>query len=518
MKEIDKSAIEEYGIDETILMENAGLNVVLRMEREYGTFSGKIVNILCGPGNNGGDGLVIARHLINQGASVNVFLLFDAEKEEKLSKATKTNLEIIRKITNRIYRISNEKDINLYEGMIVSAHFIVDAIFGTGFRGEPQPLYADIIDIVNRAMVPVIAVDIPSGLEGDTGHASKHTIIADLTVTFALPKLGQIIVDGPKFVGKLVVADISIPRAAIQKKKIKYNLIDFDDIKFDIPMRLLDVHKGQVGKIMIIAGSRGLTGAAGLASEAALRMGAGVVTLFCPESLNTVFEQKLIEVMTYPLPDEGKGFFIEKNVNQILLEANKFDVVLLGNGLGRNEETKEFVLKLIKELKKPLVIDADGLNLLAEDTSILKEKSAPIIITPHYMEMSRLTGKDIEQIKKDPVNAAVEFAQEFGVITVLKSYRTIITDVTGEVYINTTGNPGMATAGMGDVFAGFVVSLFAQGLSPVNAAKVSAYLLGYIADYIAFSLFENSIIAGDIITFLPKALKDLIKEKIQNRG
>lgn len=513
MREIDDVAREKFGISTLILMENAGLNVVTRMEKEYGSFTGKTINVLCGPGNNGGDGLVVARHLINQGASVNVFLLFEEAREHTdFPAAIAENLNIIRKITNRVYRIKDEKDLELYEGQMISAHFIVDAIFGTGFKGEARKPYGAIIDMINHAMIPIIAVDIPSGLSGDTGIASAHTIIADLTITFTLPKLGHIIVDGPKYVGKLVVADISIPSDIIPKMDIKTQLIDMNDVKFDIPIRLLDVHKGQVGRVMVVAGSRGLTGAASMTAEAALRAGAGTVTLFCPGAVNSILEQKLTEVMTFSVNDDGKGYFIEKNAEQILLESNKYDVVIIGNGIGRADETRNFLHKFLNGLNRPVVIDADALNLLVSATDILKGKSVPIVITPHLMEMSRLNGTPIDEIRRKPVVFALAFTAEYGVTTVLKSYRTVISDVSGEVYINTTGNPGMATAGMGDVLAGFIGSFFAQGLSAVTSARTAVYLLGYISDYISFSLFENSIIASDIITFFPKAVKDLLKK------
>lgn len=502
MRDIDSRTINEIGVPGVILMENAGLAVVQVVKDVLA--GKKRVAIFVGRGNNGGDGLVVARHLAQAGYVVNVYLL--AEPGRFAGDAL-TNLQIVQNLHLPIKLLLSQEALTEYQGEIQHSDVIVDAIFGTGLRGAVRGFAAEAIDFINRNVdCPVVSIDLPSGLEADTGRAEGTCIRANHTVTMGLPKRGLLLHPGVDFTGKLTVADIGFPEEVIDAQNISVNWVRERETTRLLPTRPRDAHKGTCGHVFLIAGSVGLTGAATLASEAVLRVGAGMATLGIPESLNPIMEEKLTEVMTVPLCEtdaQTLSLNAEGKIFELLQRAN---VAAIGPGLSRNSATVELVHRLCTKVELPKVIDADGLNALAEKPELLDELGSEAILTPHPGEMARLLGCSIQEVESDRIGIPQNFAKEHGVTLVLKGAPTITASPSGEVYLNSTGNAGMATAGMGDVLTGAIAGLLAQGLNPVDAAILGVYVHGLAADIAAEKIGESGIIAGDVLRRLPEAL------------
>lgn len=515
MKEVDRIAIEKYGILSLQLMEKAGAGVAKVAAKMLADPKGKNVFIFCGKGNNGGDGFVAARYLAQKKVKVKIFLL--GEKSEPKGD-TQVNLKKALKMKLPIVEISDAKKIpEKFE-----CDLIIDAIFGTGFKGEVCGLEKEAIKKINESKIPVLAVDIPSGLDADSGKVQSICVRADQTATMGLPKIPQVFYPGKDFCGELTVVDIGIPDAVVQSLKSNLNLITEDEVKKFLPQRPGDVHKGDCGKVFILAGSTGLTGAACLASLSALRIGAGLVTLGVPETLNPIFEIKLTEVIIRPLPDVGKkGALALRGLGGITPHLENSDCLAIGPGLGQHFETLELVRRLVTgRVNKPLVLDADGLNAFAKDSSPLKNLPYPLIATPHIGELSRLINLPIEEIVKDRVNISRRVAQEYKLVLVLKGAPTLVAEPSGEVYVNSTGNPGMATAGSGDVLTGMIAGLLGQKLklekdkpltkNALESALAGVYLHGLGGDLAKKEKTEYGLIAGDILEEIPEALKSII--------
>jgi hydroxyethylthiazole kinase-like uncharacterized protein yjeF len=502
MRNIDYQTINEIGIPGVVLMENAGLGVVQAIERDFPlqTFS---IAIFAGKGNNGGDGLVIARYLVRKGYKAIIYLL--AEPDKFIGDAL-INLRIAQNIGLNIEYILSDEQLNEKKGIISQNNLIIDAIFGTGLSGPVRGFASNVIDYLNSTGIPIVAVDLPSGLDSDTGKVEGSCIKAVMTVTIALPKRGLLLYPGAKFVGKLEIADIGIPQSVIDSQNISIALIQSPCALKLLPERPRDGHKGLFGRVLIIAGSVGLTGASAMASLSALRVGAGLVTLGTPESLNPIMEVKLTEAMTLPLPETSYQTLSIKAYDRIMQMVNGTDVVAIGPGLSRNPETIELVQKLCKDINIPKVIDADGLNALAEDKSCLWELGKQTVLTPHPGEMARLIGKTISDVQSDRINIAIDFAKEYGVILVLKGVPTVIAEPNGEAYLNATGNPGMASGGTGDVLTGTIAGFLAQGLDAKSSAILGVYIHGLAGDLASIDKGEAGLIAGDLIGFLPKAI------------
>lgn len=502
MREIDRIAINEYGIPGIVLMENAGVSVVRMLELKWEPLAERKFCILAGKGNNGGDGYVIARHLSNQGAKVKVFLLGE---KRAVSGDAKINLDIIDKMGIDTIEINNERD---WDKVRVAATFsdcLIDALLGTGFRGEVSGDMARLIDIINAAGKPVVAVDIPSGVEADTGRVCSKAVRASYTVTFGLPKPGLFLYPGAEYTGELTVADIGIPTAVIAGLDIKQNIIMADAIRAIIPRRSPADHKGMSGRVLVVAGSRGLSGAAAMAAEGALRVGAGLVTLAAPGSLQDVLAVKLTEVMTKPLAEIEAGSISGEAVSDIIRFSAGSDVLAIGPGIGREEETAAAVREVITAAECSIVIDADALNALAGYTRILNECAALPVLTPHPGEMARLTGLSTEAVNADRIAIARQAAAEWGSIVVVKGASTVVAFPDGEVYINTTGNAGMATGGTGDVLTGIIAGLIAQGMSSHDAAVAGVYIHGLAGD-VAAQAGQMGMVATDLLKAVPAAL------------
>lgn len=506
MKALDTAAIEEYGIPGLVLMENAGRQVVEVIRQVLGEVRDKVITIFIGKGNNGGDGLVIARHLLNMGAEVKVLALANVEE---ITGDAAVNLEIWRKMGQKIYSLHHGDGINIVRLVLMNTDLIVDAIYGTGFRGKIGEKVGRIIEVLNGSGKPIVAVDIPSGLEADTGRVNGPCIQATHTVTFGLPKLGLILEPGADYAGQLHIADISIPTVLVDKAAPQRYLITAQLVKEWLPSRPTNAHKGNFGRVLVVAGSRGMTGAACLAGEGALRAGAGLVTVAVPETLHDIMEAKLTEVMTTPLPDTGKGSLSRGARQRILSLLEGADVLAIGPGLSTVPEVVTMVRELLPSVRIPCVLDADALNALAGDGDILRKVQAPVVITPHPGEMARLMGITAQEIQGDRLTVTSKAATTWNVVVLLKGARTVVAAPNGAIYLNPTGNPGMATGGSGDVLTGAVAALIAQGLDPARAAAAGAYIHGLAGDLAAREKGMTGLIAGDIVSALPAATREL---------
>jgi NAD(P)H-hydrate epimerase len=510
MRNIDKKTIEGIGIPGLELMEKAGMGTALVAKQMLGEPEGKEVLIFCGRGNNGGDGFVVGRYLSEWGAQVKFYL---TAKKAAVKGDAKVNLDKAVDLDLPIFEIQSEDEIPEQ----IKADLVVDALFGTGFEGQIEGYTKTIVERINASGVPVLAVDISSGLHADSGTYVGPCVRADRTATMALPKMGHFFFPGKKMSGKVSVIDIGVPPHVVEEERITLNLITSEEIRQMIPERPGDAYKGSCGRVILIAGSTGMTGAAALASLSCLRAGAGMAILGTPKTLNPILEIKLTEVMTHPLPDvRKKGVLALRGLGEIRELLKWGDCCAIGPGLGQHHETIELVKRLVGKLKMPTVIDADGLNSLAKDVSILKECKAPLILTPHIGELSRLNGVPASEIAKDRVKYAREFAQEYNCVLVFKGAPTIISDPGGQTYVNPTGNAGMATAGSGDVLTGIIVGLLAQKLVlekdkdvkniMLESALAGVYVHGLTGDIAKEEKGEMGIIAGDMMEKTPAAL------------
>ena len=523
MREIDRITIKDYGISGTVLMERAGLVVAEKIRELY---ERRKVIVLSGGGNNGGDGIVIARNLHERGWNVKITLL---SKENKLSPDCLKQYKIAKKsgVPVEFRDYITEKDLH--------SALVVDAIFGTGLSKNVTGKIAEIISFINSSDAPVISVDIPSGISSDTGQIMGEAVRADYTVTFGLPKRGHLLYPGAEYAGRLFIEDIGFPEELLHSEKLKAELLEKRDISLLIPERQRYSHKGDYGRVLVIAGSRGKTGAAFMCAKACLRSGAGLVTIGVPESLLDVFQSRVTEEMTLPLPDRGDGTLSSKALEKILeFLSEKADVLAIGPGISVTDDTKKLVRELLLNSTAPAVMDADAINSLEGNKRILKKAKSPLILTPHAGEMARLlkgssellvtsnklkdkknknsslvTRHSLQLVEKDRINTAVSFAKETGTYLVLKGVPTVIAGPGGRVFINPTGNSGMASAGTGDVLTGMLSGFLGQGLNPLEASILGVYMHGLAGDIAAKDKGEHSLIASDIIDSIPEAFSFL---------
>jgi NAD(P)H-hydrate epimerase len=501
MARYDKYAIETWGIPSAVLMENAGRNTYRLIKERYLEGKKRIV-IVCGRGNNGGDGFVVGRYALRDGYRVKVFLLC---KKHDLKGDAALNMRLFESLQGEIFEIEDNYD-KVRTG-IKHADIIVDAIFGTGLSKAVEGKERVVIEEINQSNKPVMAVDIPSGVDGKTGVPLGCAIKAAHTFTYAYPKLGHVLCPGGYHAGKLTVIDISIPAFAEDKLGFDGQLINGEMLRGFIKERLPWSHKGTYGHVAVIAGSPGKTGAAYMASSAALKIGAGLVTLLIPESLNSIMESKLTEVMTYPVEDGGTGFFKTSSYKIIREFLENKDVIIMGPGLSQNPETMELVRMIYTEIDKPFVIDADGINAFNGRIDILKGKKRNVIFTPHPGELGRLIELSPKAINEDRINAGKRFVDETGAYLVLKGARSLFLTPDGKTYINPTGSPALAKGGSGDILTGFIGGLVSQGYTPVEASLLGVYLHGYLSDSWAETNTDMDLLAGDLLTGLGGALK-----------
>ena len=512
MKSIDRAAIRRLGIPSLVLMENAGNAIVSDMESQYGPLLNKRILVVAGKGNNGGDGFVVARQAASRGAYVRILFV---EDEAELTGDAATNFEIIKNLAgDRLAVLRKFVPNDLSRARF---HCIIDAMFGTSFHGQVRGVYAKIIGWVNKQRTStVISVDIPSGVDATTGEVSGSAINADRTVTFAFPKPGLYFGRGGRNSGLVSVADIHIPRDLAPKRSSRVSLVEEDDVRWALPRLAKDAHKHSVGKVFVLAGSKGMTGAALLCSMSAMRSGAGAVVLGIPGAVLSAVSRRTLEVMPLALQSTRSGSVALEALPAIIARMKWADVTLLGPGLSQDPATQELILRIVSASSSTLVIDADALNAVARDKSVLRKKrNGRLILTPHVGEFSRLSNIDPAEIENERVRVARAFAKKYRVVLVLKGAPTIIADPSGNVFVNPTGNPGMATAGSGDVLAGIIAAVAGQGNNPVQAAINGVFVHGKAGDMAREEVGEKGMIASDILNRVPAAMVNI--EKGRNR-
>lgn len=502
IRRIDQEATSRYGIPSILLMENAGLQVVHAMEKAFSPLNTKKIVVVCGHGNNGGDGFVAARHLVNRGVPVSVLLL--SSKDRPQGDAG-TNLAILERMGIPVHETPTLTEFRKYTHLLESADLLVDAILGTGISPPVRGVQQEVIAFLLQVGKPVLAVDLPSGLSSDHGAIEGEVMRADVTVTFGLPKIGQFLFPAASRVGRLVVAGIGYPRALTEDVGIE--LVDDGVVAPLLPPRAPDHHKGSFGHVLVVAGARGKSGASALCALGALRSGAGLVTLGIPASLMSAMASKLTEVMTVPLPETEEGAPGEAGLEKVLELLQGKDVLVLGPGIGTAPETTRLVAALVEKSPVPLVIDADGLNCLAANPGVFRNAKRPVVLTPHPGEMSRLTGKKTAEIQAGRPETTRGLARAHGVTVALKGAHTITADPSGSLHLNLSGNPGMATGGTGDVLAGVIGGLLAQGLRATDAVRAGVYLHGLAGDLAAGERGVVGLLAGDLLDQIPRAIR-----------
>jgi len=507
MQALDRYTIEEVGVPAEVLMENAGRGVADIVLERFGEEAARGTLVFCGPGNNGGDGLVVARHLYQRGLPVRVVLM---ASEEKYRAEAGINLRVARYAGIPMLSALTEETVTGLSTEIRSAGLIVDALFGTGLSRPLSGRFALAVKLINESGLPVVAVDMPSGLSADTGRPLGVAVRATLTATMALPKVGQVIHPGKTYVGELRVVDIGMPRRVMEEKAPLREYLDRSWAVSVLKARPPDTHKGTYGHVLILAGSRGKTGAAVLAALGALRGGAGLVTLASAKSLQALFAGYIPEILTAGLePETPKAELAPETAETILELASRMKAVVLGPGFGLSKEARSLLRRLAVELPVPTVLDADALTALAGDLALLKQSRGPRIITPHPGEMARLLGKPKDEIQADRLEAARGAARDSGAVVVLKGAATVVASPGGREAINATGNPGMAQGGMGDVLSGLIGALLAQGYGLFEAACLGVYLHGASGDDLARHLGPYGFTASELAHNLPRVLRSL---------
>jgi len=505
MAEIDRRTIEA-GIPGAVLMENAGREVFRAIAEKWEDLDGLGVVVVCGPGNNGGDGFVVSRLFHEAGVQQRVFL---AAERQAVKGDAAHHLERLEATGTPVESLQGEAGLEELRQALAGADLVVDSLLGTGLKGAPRPDAQQVIECMARSGRPVVAVDLPSGLEADTGQVHGACVRAALTVTFGLPKVGHLFYPGREYCGILHLADIGFSPEVIAASPATAYLLTEGRMAGLIPQRAGDAHKRRCGSVVVIAGSVGMTGAAALTADTALMAGAGLVSLGVPASLNDILEVKLTEVMTRPLPEVRKRRCLSLRALGGILDLLEIaDCLAVGPGLGRYRETVELVRRLVARTGLPTVLDADGLNAFVGATDILKDRSQPLILTPHVGEFARLTGLDSREIAAHPLDCAREFARDYGLTLVLKGAPTIVALADGRRLVNPTGNAGMATAGSGDVLTGLIAGFLAQGLEPEAAACLGIFLHGRAGDRARDRVGEWGMKAGDISQEVPRAILD----------
>jgi hydroxyethylthiazole kinase-like uncharacterized protein yjeF len=506
MREIDRTAIEELGIPGPVLMENAGRRVADEILRRFPRIGDENIVVAAGKGNNGGDGFVAARRLADRGARPLVLLL--ARRAEIKGDAA-LHLAVADKLGLEIVEIDGEAAWKRQRTRLRHASVIIDAIFGTGLSHPARGLFADAIADINKSPGFKVAIDVPSGLSSDTFRVIGPAVKANLTIALAAPKICHLFPPAEELSGEIVVAEIGIPAFLFDDARLKLRLVEKADIARHFKRRARDAHKGTFGHVFILAGSWGKTGAAVMAGKAALRSGAGLVTVGTPGSCLPIVAKSMMELMTEALPETAERTLSAEALIRLREIIPGKDAWLVGPGLSTHPSTARLVKSALSEFPGPVVIDADGLNILAEDLSVLKSSGRPAVLTPHPGEFARLTGLTVSEVHADRIELARRFAEDHAVHLVLKGYRTLVASPAGDVFINPTGNPGMATGGSGDVLSGMIASFIAQEKDVLGATLAAVYLHGLSGDIAARKLGERALIAGDLIRFLPSAAREM---------
>ncbi len=508
MRELDECAIYQKGIGGIVLMERAGRGVAETVHQIFEEKENVKVAVISGTGNNGGDGLVAARYLAGWGYQVKVFLNGDIgqlKNDAHLNFERLSEQNIVWKQISRVPRLEK-------------FDVIIDALMGTGFRGQPRGKLPKLINAINKQDAFVVAVDIPTGVNGETGEVYKELAVeADVTVTFGLPKLGLFQWPGRGYVNHLRVIDIGIPNSCVNEEQIDYQTNDPLELEQLLPQRPGDGHKGTFGKGIMVSGGLSYTGAPTLVCNSFFRSGAGYCTLLCPRSLYPILSVKLTETVIRPVAEVRKKQVISlRALGEILQWAKKGDALVIGPGLGRYRETVEMVQRLVtKPGLPPMLIDGDGLYALSKKEGLFDQITSPFILTPHLGELARLLDKSIQEVAEKRFTEAREWANYFGGVLVIKGNPTLVASPEyPRIIVNATGNDGMAKAGSGDVLAGLIGGLLAQGVNPFNAARLGVYIHGLAGDRAADFMGHRSIMPTDISQFIPRVIRELEKKKL----
>ena len=507
MREADRATIDDIGIPAIVLMENAGRQVVSAMESAFETALEGRVAVLSGTGNNGGDGFVVARTLLQRGVDVALFVIgpIAAVKGD-----ARLNLEILGRLGVNAVEVDDEQAWDLHYSEISQCRLIVDALFGTGLTRPLSGMLETVVADVNTAGIPIVSIDLPSGLNADTPHLPGACIDASMTVTLAAPKLPLVLPPGEMHAGDVVVADIGIPSEVISGLDGPViELLTREEVRALVDPRAPDSHKGDFGRVLAVAGSRGMTGAAYLTAMGALRSGAGRVTVATPGSVQPVVAAMGAEFMTLAVGEGADGQITDEAIEAVL--AVPADVIACGPGLGRGPGAAAFVRALLERSATPLVLDADALSALGDESDCLTGRDdRPVIITPHPGEMARLTGLSIDEVQVNRLQVALECAEARQVYVILKGYRTVVATPDGRVAINPTGNPGMATGGTGDVLTGVVAAWLAQLLDAERACRLGVFLHGAAGDLAEAAMGQTAMVAGDVLRHLGPALQQFV--------
>ena len=497
MRGMDRHAVESLGITEELLMENAALASVGLLQRELGIPGRKFV-IFCGTGNNGGDGLAVARLITSAGGRVKVFL---TASPKKYSGAAKANYDILCNLEGDIHLLTR-----VDEARVDTLHCdaVVDAIFGTGLDREVRGLACDVIHLINECQRPVLSLDIPSGISGDTGQVMGAAVRASYTVTFGLPKIGNLLYPGYEHCGALAVTHISFPPALCNRDELTIETNE----RVLLPPRLAEAYKGAMGDVLFIAGGANYFGAPYFSAMAFLKAGGGYARLAAPASIIPFVAQSGREIVFLPQRETASFSLSLKAKPELLALAEKADMVVIGPGLSLQDETTKLVRELASVISRPLLIDGDGLTAIAERPEILLKRKAATILTPHAGEMARLTRKTVAEVNADKIGTLRDTAEKLNASVVLKGAHSLVGLADGRVYVNLSGNPGMATAGSGDVLTGCIAAMHGLGLSPEMATRKGVFLHGYAGDLAAAQKGQDGIIASDILEHLPQALKE----------
>ncbi|MEF3169059.1 MAG: NAD(P)H-hydrate dehydratase [Deltaproteobacteria bacterium] len=506
MRELDRRTIEEVGIPGMVLMENAGRAVAEIVRNDFPERVQKGVLVLAGPGNNGGDGFVAARHLAGMGFKV--FLLVFSEEKAYRGDAL-ANLAIARRLGLPMAECLSEDAVREHFARFAHAGVIVDALFGTGLAREVGGRFATAIRLANDASAPVVSVDMPSGISSDTGEALGCAVTAAVTATFGAMKLGLVLHPGAAHAGKVRVVDIGIPRRLVEEMGIRAEFLGMGTVSRLLRPRPETGHKGTFGHLLVFAGSRGKSGAATLAALGALRAGAGLVTVACPEGVQPVLAAKLTEAMTEGIPETGAGTASLSGLERLLRLMDRKRAVAMGPGIGLHEETRELVRRIMAEAPLPMVVDADALTAVGQDLALVSVSGHARVLTPHPGEMARLLGVTTPEVEADRVGAVRAAARGSGAVVVLKGARTIAAAPDGRIAVNSSGNSGMAAGGMGDVLTGLIGSLLAQGYGPWDAARLAVFAHGRAGDILAAEKGPFGYLAGEIADTLPAVWRSL---------
>ncbi len=496
MRGLDKAAVAEYGISEELLMENAGYASYMAILKEVG-IKGKRFAIFCGVGNNGGDGLVVARKIHSAGGDAKIFILGDRKQFKGVARL---NLDIVTKLPVEIEQFDATESVRV---AVAHSDVIIDAIFGTGLTRDVGGLYRECIEMINKSGKIIFSLDIPSGVNGDTGEVMGTAVEADCTVTFGLPKIGNILYPGYDLCGELYVTHISFPPALYDSDAIKVETNEPPEL----PPRDSAGHKGDFGEALFIAGASSYFGAPYFAALSFMKAGGGYARLAAPRSMTPFIANKGSEIVFIPQAETEEGSIAYINGDALLELSDKMDIVILGPGISLAEETRKLVQAMTKKIEKPLIIDGDGITALCEDLEIIKRRRGATILTPHMGEMSRITKKSIKEIDTNKIAVIKETAKKLGAIIVLKGAHSIIGYPDGRVRINLSGNSGMATAGSGDVLTGTIAAMYGLGLSIEDAVRKGVFIHGFSGDLAACEKGEDGMTAQDILDYLPLAVK-----------